>query len=176
MYGRGSGPIWATHVSCTGTEAHIGECMHKTWDTQQCDAVHHTRDAGCQCQRPGGDTEEGGEGSTVALPSDATSPPNTGAGGSGTNTGTGGSGTNTGADGIGSNTGTSGSGTSTGTGGNEHSETGGIGSGGSRPSGGHMVGDLTAGHHHHGGIFGEHTVPKQPSGPTGGKCYPSSIF
>ena len=33
MYGQGSGPIWLTHVHCTGDEPALQACAHEGWNT-----------------------------------------------------------------------------------------------------------------------------------------------
>ena len=31
LYGRGSGPVWMTHVRCVGNETSVGDCWHEKY-------------------------------------------------------------------------------------------------------------------------------------------------
>ncbi|NXW74721.1 DMBT1 protein, partial [Hirundo rustica] len=62
QFGRGSGVIWLDEVTCSGAEAHLGECPARGWGRNDC---YHGEDAGAVCAGEGGQVGtgvRGGEG------------------------------------------------------------------------------------------------------------------
>lgn len=45
-HGQGSGPIWMSHVACSGSESYIDECGNIGWGESGCT---HNKDASVQC-------------------------------------------------------------------------------------------------------------------------------
>ncbi|NXW76700.1 C163A protein, partial [Hirundo rustica] len=50
QFGRGSGVIWLDEVTCSGAEAHLGECPARGWGRNDC---YHGEDAGAVCAGSG---------------------------------------------------------------------------------------------------------------------------
>ena len=46
----GSGQIWLSEVSCTGSEQNLSSCLHSGWANNSCD---HRDDAGVECSSTG---------------------------------------------------------------------------------------------------------------------------
>ena len=46
FYGKGSGKIWLSGITCTGTELTIRNCSHIGYGIHHCD---HNKDTGVQC-------------------------------------------------------------------------------------------------------------------------------
>ncbi len=50
LFGQGSGPIWLSHVRCSGNEKGLTLCAHKGWTRHECT---HSQDAGVVCEMSG---------------------------------------------------------------------------------------------------------------------------
>lgn len=60
-YGFGTGPVWLSHLRCTGNETHLHRCPHRGWDSELSEVedditgilstfcASHKRDAGVFC-------------------------------------------------------------------------------------------------------------------------------
>ncbi len=48
--GHADQPIWLDEVACSGSEAHIADCVNGGWGTHDC---HHYEDAGVSCEGTG---------------------------------------------------------------------------------------------------------------------------
>jgi len=51
MYGGGSGPIWLDELLCTGSEAHLFNCSHLGWGSNNCE---HSEDVSVSCYNNSG--------------------------------------------------------------------------------------------------------------------------
>ena len=45
-FGRGNGTMWMDGVRCTGNERSLTECLHNSWEIENCD---HSEGAGVVC-------------------------------------------------------------------------------------------------------------------------------
>ncbi|XP_054374427.1 soluble scavenger receptor cysteine-rich domain-containing protein SSC5D-like, partial [Molothrus ater] len=48
-FGRGSGQVWLSDLTCAGSERHLGQCPAPPWGNNTCG---HQRDAGVECAAP----------------------------------------------------------------------------------------------------------------------------